>query len=110
MAAKHIFILWSNPLFQDSVSRLLDHPDIVCMGSAEISTASLPELQQQHLDAIIFEKKDSTTTGEIINLLEPGSKTLRLIGFNLEDNEIWSCHYEHKTISKAEDLVEMVLR
>ncbi len=110
MATRHIFILWSNPLFQDSVSRLLDHPDIVCMGSAEISTASLPELQQQHLDAIIYEKKDSNTTGEIINLLEPGAGPLHLIGFNLEDNELWSYHCEHKVIARAEDLEEMVLR
>jgi DNA-binding NarL/FixJ family response regulator len=108
MAVRRVFILWTHPLFHETVRVLLNHPEVEWIGS---SPDSIPEdlLLQTPPDIIVLEEEGGGPTVEIINLLMTHRESVRVLGLNLLDNQMSVFDYSHRTVCKADDLLYWVL-
>ncbi len=107
MTQRRVFVIWKNPLFHESASLLLKHPDIDWVGSAIDYQAARQEIIKLKPDTILFEETGPGLPLEILETLD--FLELRIIGLSLETNEINLYRREHQTILAASDLLQFVL-
>jgi DNA-binding NarL/FixJ family response regulator len=108
MAARKVFIIWKHPLFHETVRALLNHPELVCIGSSsEFSADQL--LSDTPPDIIVIEEENHGQTVRIINLLLNHYAKIRLLALNLLDNEMSVFDYSFETVYKVNDFLSWVL-
>lgn len=110
MAVKQVFILWSYPLFYESVRRLLDDEGIEIVGAgSELSTART-EIETLRPDTILIEQSEegAAISPEILTLIEVSSWGPSIISMSLRDNELWVYQREQKTVKQPEDLLDLI--
>jgi DNA-binding NarL/FixJ family response regulator len=109
MASRRVFILWTNPLFHESVRMLLDHPEIECVGETNDYTASYEEILTPRPDTILVEEINGNIPLEIMQVLETSQWVVKVVGLNLWDNQLISYLRVQQTIGTVEDLVHTIL-
>jgi hypothetical protein len=109
MAVRHLFVIWTNPLFHESARLLLKHPDIIWVGATADITTAREEILRLHPDTILFEKTRAGIPAEVIEILEEETRDMRIIGLSLENNSISLYRHEHQAVGKADDLLQFVL-
>jgi len=109
MAVRRVFVIWTHPLFHESVRLLLKHPDIIWVGAAADITTAHEEIMTLLPDTILFEKTRAGIPEDVIEFLEVDTWAVRIIGLSLDDNEISLYHREHQNVVKAGDLIQFVL-
>jgi DNA-binding NarL/FixJ family response regulator len=110
MVAQRLFIIWSHPLFRESVNLLLGDQAVSIVGTTSDYKAVLAELESQRPDTIIVEETqdnavDSVEAVEILKACTWGPRVVRL---SLQDNELWVYHQERWLIGNKEDFLRLI--
>ncbi len=108
MAVKQVYVIWTNPLFRETVHLLLDHPDIELVGMHSDYTAALENILVIKPDTIVVEEVEGVLPQEIRNFLESYSWDAHIVGFNLYDNTLSIYHHEQRVVSQSDELLHLI--
>src|SRR3989304_4359470 len=87
MATQRVFVIWTHPLFRDTVCLLLSHPLVELVGTTNDHSAAREQIHQTRPNVVIIEQIDGEelASEETVAILQQGSKVVRL---SLADNEL----------------------
>jgi DNA-binding NarL/FixJ family response regulator len=109
MAIRRVFVIWTHPLFYESVRRLLQHPDIEWAGATSDRASIQAQLVSLCPDTVLLEEETNRdTAAEVLRILGANSTATRLIQLNLTENELTIYHREQKTVRQADDLLRLI--
>ena len=108
--SRRLFMVWTSPIFRDSIQLLLTHPEIEWVGTAPDYETVQDEIHQLHPDTIIVEEVDGGLPTKMIELLETDNSVLQLICVSLEDNRLRIFSRENKAVAEASDLLQLILQ
>lgn len=109
MAVRRVYLVWTNPLFFESARLMLQHPDLVWLGSSKDLETAREEIHRFQPDTILFERTTADYPAFLVKMVDLAPQDVRIIGLSLGDNEISLFHHEHQTVVKASDLIQFVL-
>ena len=110
MSNKRIFVIWFHPLFHDSVRMLLVHPNIEWIGEATDIVVAEEKILQNCPDTVIFEEIDNSIPDRIVAIPEKCPSVEKVIGFNLNNNELRIYHHEQKVVAHVNDLIQSIIK
>ena len=111
MTVHQIYVIWSNPLFHDSLRQLLDLNNIKWVGAASDIPTAAEEILQLHPDTILIEDmEEKSNTNLFMNIVEQFGWDLQVIGFSLNDNELNIFQHAKQMVGKPEDLIRLITR
>src|SRR3989304_6715887 len=107
MATQRVFVIWTHPLFRDTVCLLLSHPLVERVGTTNDPSAAREQIHQARPNVVIIEQIDGEelASEETVAILQQGSKVVRL---SLADNELRLYLRELRTVEKVADLVRLI--
>lgn len=110
MVTRHVFIVWSHPLFRDTMRLLLKHPSIEIVGMGSQQEDIMVEIEHHKPEIIIVEETDddTVTRNEALQILQACPWEAKVIRLSLNDNELWLYHHERRSIDSANDLLSVV--
>ena len=109
MAARRVFVIWSNPLFHESLRLLLNHPEVEWVGATSDHATAHDQIVSLFPDTILIEEEEeSNASAETLEILGTGSADVRVIRLSLTDNELRIYHREQRTVGQAEDLLKLI--
>jgi DNA-binding NarL/FixJ family response regulator len=108
MAIQQVFIIWSHPLFHESVRLLLKHPDVEIIGSTADHETARDDIERLRPDTVIVEEIGGGTHAEALAILDSSHFVPRVIGFSLDDNKLNVYRRQESTAARAEDLLSIV--
>lgn len=108
MKSCFVFVIWTNPLFLESIRALLSHPEIHLVGASSDFSQAQKEIAALRPNVVIIEGSSvsSSIDCETLPILKSGA---RVIQMSLDDNELNLFQYQHRTLAEAEDLITMIL-
>ncbi len=109
MSTRRVFVIWTHPLFLDSVRLLLIHPKVEMVGATsdyEIAQERALELQP---DTILIEEAGSNVSNRVMNILEVCGWNTRVVSLNLDNNKLIVYHREQLMVGQADDLLHLIL-
>jgi DNA-binding NarL/FixJ family response regulator len=109
MTIRRVFVIWTHPLFHESVRLLLKHPEVDWAGAARDIHTAQEQIMKLQPDTILVEKTGAGIPPAVMELLEMEIWNVRIIGLSLADNEISLYQREHQTVVEAGDLLQFVL-
>jgi AmiR/NasT family two-component response regulator len=103
-----VFVIWTNPLFLESIRALLKNPEIQLVGAGSNFSQAQKEISALQPNVVIIESSSDgpPTDYETLPILKSGS---RVIQMSLDDNELNIFQHQHRTLAEAEDLLTMIL-
>lgn len=107
---RRLFVVWTNPLFRDSVRLLLDHPEVDLAGTTSDYVAAKEAIMNLKPDTILVEEVEGIVPTNLMEILETNHFNLRLISINLDDNRLRVFHRQQWNIVQAEDLLRLILQ
>lgn len=111
MPIHQVYVIWTNPLFHDSLRQVLKHKDINWVGASSDFKTAIREIANFHPDTILIEEVEGkTSTSSIMNIVDQYEWDLRVIGVSLDDNQLSIFHHAQKTVGKPEDLIELLIQ
>ena len=108
MTARRVFVIWTHPLFHESISLLLKHPDVEWVGATSDHAAALEQITSLQPDTILIEEEHGDVAAEALKILEASAAAVRIIRLSLADNELSVYHREQRTVGQAEDLLRLI--
>ena len=110
MAVHRVFVIWTHPLFHESMRLLLKHPDIEWVGATSDHAAARDQIVSLGPDTILIEVEEGRhTPAETLEILAASSSDMRVIQLGLVNNQLIVYHREHRTVGQAEDLLRLIL-
>ena len=106
---RRVFIVWTNPLFLESVRLLLNHPEIEFVGNTSSIQDGMQQIYHLQPDTIVVEELDEGPPTEIISLLEGGRNPTRIIGFSMNSNRLALYHREERYADQSSDLLQAII-
>ena len=111
MAIHQVYVIWTHPLFHDSLRQLLDHAEITWVGAASDFTIAVEEISRLHPDTILIEEmEDETTTSTFMKIVEKFQWDLRVVGVSLNDNQLSVYQHAQQTVGQPEDLIHLIIQ
>ncbi|HUV29052.1 MAG TPA: hypothetical protein VMW34_16950 [Anaerolineales bacterium] len=111
MATQRVYVIWTHPLFHDSLRQLLDHTEINWLGAASDFTIAVEEISRLHPDTILIEELEGeTTTSAFMEIVEKFQWNLRVVGISLNDNQLSVYQHAQQTVGQPEDLIRLILK
>lgn len=110
MAQRKVFVIWTNPLVHESVRLLLKHPEVAWVGSGSSLADAREDILRLGPDTIIIEETESSSAMAIMEIFKFSPFCGRIISLNLDNNQLRVYHREERTVAKADDLLEAILR
>ncbi|MES0339270.1 MAG: hypothetical protein ABUK16_03910 [Anaerolineales bacterium] len=103
-----VFVIWTNPLFLESIRALLNHPEIQLVGDSSDFSQAQKEITSLRPNVVIIEGNPdgNPIDSETLPILKSGP---RVIQMNMGDNEINIFQHQHRTLADAKDLLTMIL-
>ena len=109
MARHRVFVVWTHPLFQDAVHRLLSHPDIDWVGATSDHATAHDQIVGLCPDTVLIEEGEGGgVPAEALEILEDSTSDVRVIRLSLADNELRVYHRTQRTVTQAEDLLHLI--
>ena len=108
MAKHRVFILWTHPLFSETVGRLLGGAEVEIIGGSSDPVAGLEEITRLQPDVVIAEEDPSGARSETIEVLRAGPAEMLILGMNLTDNGLQVYRREQRTVVHPEDLLQIL--
>lgn len=101
------FIVWSHPLFHETVRLLLSSPGIEIVGSASDRDAAREAIARLQPGVIIVEEVlfEESIEKDILDFLGVSKGEPRVARLSLEDNQVFVYQRERRTITSREDLL-----
>ena len=109
MAQHKIYVIWSNPIFRDSLRMIIKHPQIEWVGCKRDFTPALEEIKNLVPDTILVERSEQFTLAELIQGLEQGASELQIIGMSMENNTVTIYHRENYSMVQEDELLKIIL-
>ena len=109
MAARRVFVIWTHPIFHESVRLLLDHPDVEWVGATSDHAAAETELLSLRPDTVLVEAFLEDILAEIVGILKACTWDVRVASLSLVDNQLIIFHREHREVGQADDLLRLIL-
>lgn len=106
---KRLFMVWTSPIFRDSVHLLLNHPDIEWLGMTSNYVSAQEIIHELHPDTIVVEETKGGIPSKLIELFGKESTILRLISVSLDDNRLQIYSRENWAVGEAGDLLRLIL-
>jgi chemotaxis response regulator CheB len=110
MSSRSVYVIWSHPLFHDSVHLLLEHPDIQFVGGNSDYRAALKEILSLRPDTILLEEVGEVEPNQVMKILKTCPWEVLVVLISLADNQVNLYHHEQKTVGQTDDLLQLVLR
>jgi hypothetical protein len=108
--SRRLFLIWTSPLFRDSVRLLLNRPEVEWVGMTADYASAMETVQILNPDTILVEEIDGVIPASIMEILETTTFDFRLIGVSLSENKLSVYRCEQWMITEVEDLVNLVLQ
>jgi DNA-binding NarL/FixJ family response regulator len=108
MAARRVFVIWTHPIFRESVRLLLNHPDIEWVGATSDIAIAKDQVSRLRPDTILFEEVEGNVLAGMVELLEASPWHMRIFGLGLVDNQLRVYQREELTICQPEDLLQLI--
>lgn len=108
MAKHRVYILWTHPLFSETVGRLLGGADVDIVGGSSDPTVGMDEIGRMQPDVVIAEEGPSGAPTEAIEALRAGPSEMLILGLNLNDNGLQVYRREQRTVADPEDLLQIL--
>jgi len=108
MATRRVFVIWTHPLFHESVRLLLSHPGIEWVGATADHAAAREQIVRLRPDTILVEEEESGVPPEALEILEACSWKVRVVGLGMDDNRLIVYRREQRTVAQAEDLLHLI--
>ena len=109
MTTRRVFVIWTHPLFHESVRLLLNRSQIEWAGATSDHETAQRHIASLQPDTILIEELEGSPAGEeAFRLLESISADIRIIRLSLENNELIIYHREQRTVGQAEDLLKLI--
>jgi len=108
---RRVFIIWTHPLFHDTVHALLTQPEIEVVGASAVYAEALSEMEVLHPDTVIVEQTEQNkpeTDSEVMHILETSPWCSRIVRMSLHDNDLWIYHREQWTINNRAELLQII--
>ena len=107
---QRVFIVWTHPLFYETVRLLINHPAIEIVGASPEYAAARVEIGNLQPEIIIIEETENgaATGTEVLQILETSPWRPRVIRLSLKDNELWVYYHERWTVGSSEELLRLV--
>ena len=109
MTNKRVFVIWSHPLFHDAVRALLAHPEIEWVGETSDYEGMEEKVIQTNPDTVIFEDDENRFSAQILAIPEMIPSVERIIGLNLNNNELRIYHHKVKIVGHTNDLIQSII-
>jgi DNA-binding NarL/FixJ family response regulator len=109
MSTRQIFVIWTHPLFRESLALLLNHPQIELVGETCDYETALQDVEKLRPNTILIEETEGNKSEGFINELNKQPWEMRILFLNLMDNQLNFFHHERRTLGRTEDLVQMIL-
>ncbi|MGD2058655.1 MAG: hypothetical protein PVF85_13405 [Anaerolineales bacterium] len=108
MNESKVYVIWSNPLFQEVIRLLLSESLLDVVGNSSDHAQAKREISALLPDVVIIESTESRPdSGEdTIAYLQSGSRVIRL---SLADNDLSIYRRERRTIRTIEDLIGLMM-
>jgi chemotaxis response regulator CheB len=107
MTGQRVFVIWTNPLFHESVRLLLNQSMLELVGASSDHAAAKRQINDLEPDVVIIEESNGETNAgaETVAILRASPKVIRL---SLADNELSIYQRESRTIEKVDDLMNLI--
>ncbi len=108
MADSKVYVIWSNPLFQEVIQLLLSGSSLDVVGNSSDHTLAREEIGVLSPHIVIIETTDVNPESdrETFAFLQSGSRVIRL---SLADNDLSIYRREKRTISDIDDLIGVMM-
>ena len=110
MSSRSVYVIWTHPLFHESVRLLLNHSDIEFVGANSDYAAAQSEILRVRPDTILMEEFGDEHHNQVMQILEACPWEVLVILISLSDNQLNVYHHEQRMVGRAEDLLHLVLR
>jgi len=107
---RRFLIIWTNPLFRESIRLVLNHPETQCAGTSPDYAGVRDLALELQPDTVIVEEIEGAIPATVLGLLEEDALNLRVIGVNLADNTMNIFHREQQIVADIDDLIRLVLQ
>jgi chemotaxis response regulator CheB len=105
MAERSVFVIWTNPLFHETVRLILQQPDVRLVGASSDRADAMSKVAALNPDVVVIEETGSQDV-ETMSILMTAPIVIRL---GLADNELSVYQRQHRMAANAEDLVRMIV-
>jgi DNA-binding NarL/FixJ family response regulator len=109
MSTRQVFIIWTHPLFQESIALLLHHPEIELVGETSDYNRAPKLIDKLRPNTLLIEEAEEKRTRKFINDIPLQSWDMRILFLNLMDNQLNFFHHERRTVGNPEEIVQMIL-
>ena len=109
MTIRRVFVIWTHPLFHESVRALLNHPHIEWVGATADLAVARGQIASLRPDTVLVEGLQDGLPLEALKIMNSCGWKILLLGLNLEDNTTRVCYSEQKIVGRADDLLRLVL-
>ena len=109
MDPHRVFVIWSHPLFLESMRLLLQHADIDWIGASRHTQEAVNAIGCLNPDTVLIEAgENGSVTNEVIGIFENRSTNLRVFQLSLADNDLKIFHHEKRTDVQANELIRLI--
>jgi len=107
---RRLYVVWTNPIFRDSVRLLLAHPKVDLAGTTSEYVAAKEAILNLRPDTILVEEIEGIVPTNLMEILDTNHFDIRLISVSLDDNRLKIFHRQQWNIVQAEDLLRLILQ
>ncbi|OGO73287.1 MAG: hypothetical protein A2Z49_00155 [Chloroflexi bacterium RBG_19FT_COMBO_56_12] len=109
MAVQRVFIMWTHPLFHESMRLILNHPHVEWVGSNSDYAAASEQILSLRPDIVLVEDEDEGDAPTLaLGILETCNWDVRVIGLSLSNNKLSMYQREVRIVGQADDLLHLI--
>ena len=109
MSTQSVFIFWESPLFYESVSWLLRHPNIEVVGATSNYALISADIASKKPNTILIEDTGRQSNRMVWEYLDSIPWELKIILLSFNDNKLNVYHHERRTMIQTDDLLGLIL-
>lgn len=109
MGMPRVLIIWTHPLFEEAVRRLLQDWGVDIVGSTSDRNDAREQIITLDPSVVILEDADDQSEDDEQKTMAIMKASTHLIRLNLNDNELRIYRHERRMVGKIEDLENILL-
>ena len=109
MSTQSVYIFWTSPLFFESVSRLLKHPEIELVGSTSNYEIIPADIITKKPTTILIEDTGMQPGEMVKGYLNSTAWAVKIVLLSFNDNKLNVYHHEQRSMMQTEDLLQLIM-